>query len=155
MTEITLKVNGAERRVAPGLRTLLSVLRDDLGLTGTKRGCNQGVCGACTVLVDGVAQRGCLTVAANVAGAEITTIEGVAGNELSAVQKAMIEAGAVQCGFCTSGMILAAQDYLSRGGPADPEAVRKALSGNICRCSGYRKIIDAVVAAASRTEGAA
>jgi len=144
-----LKVNGIDRPVAPGLRTLLSVLRDDLGLTGTKRGCNQGVCGACTVLVDGVPQRGCLTLAANVEGCEITTVEGLApGGALAPIQRALIEAGAVQCGFCTSGMVLAAHDYLSRGGSPDPEAVREALSGNICRCSGYRKIVDAVVQAA-------
>jgi carbon-monoxide dehydrogenase small subunit len=89
-------------------------------------------------------------VAANVAGAEITTIEGLApAGTLTPVQRALIEAGAVQCGFCTSGMVLAAQDYLNRGGAPDPEAVRQALSGNICRCSGYRKIVDAVVAATS------
>lgn len=147
----TLKVNGLDRPVAPGLRTLLSVLRDDLGLTGTKRGCNQGVCGACTVLVDGEPRRGCLTLAADVADREITTIEGLApGGALSPVQRALIEAGAVQCGFCTSGMVLAAQDYLARGGAPDAEAVREALSGNICRCSGYRKIVDAVVAAAKK-----
>jgi carbon-monoxide dehydrogenase small subunit len=149
MTTTTLTVNGRPREVQAGHRTLLTVLRDDLGLTGTKRGCNQGVCGACTVLIDGVPQRGCLTVAANVAGAEITTIEGLSpAGTLSPIQRALIEAGAVQCGFCTSGMVLAAQDYLNRGGAPDAEAVREALSGNICRCSGYRKIVDAVVAAA-------
>ena len=151
MSTTTLNVNGRPREVAPGHRTLLTVLREDLRLTGSKRGCNQGVCGACTVLVDGVPQRGCLTVAANVAGAEITTIEGLAPDgELATVQRALIEAGAVQCGFCTSGMVLAAQDYLNRSGSPDPEAVREALSGNICRCSGYRKIVDAVVSVAAQ-----
>ena len=147
---IGLVVNGTEVSAGhdPG-RRLSQVLREDLGLTGTKRGCNQGVCGACTVLVDGVPQRGCLTVAANVEGAEITTIEGLApGGALTRAQAALVEGGAVQCGFCTSGMVLAAHHYLTNGGSPDPDAVREALSGNICRCSGYRKIVAAVAAAA-------
>lgn len=147
---ITLKINGAERTAAvrPG-DTLLTTLREDLNLQGSKRGCNQGVCGACTVLIDGRPHRSCLSLTANCIDAEITTIEGLAPDgRLSAIQKAFVETGAVQCGFCTSGMLLAAHVCLQANAKPTAEDVKRALSGNICRCSGYTKIVDAVLFAA-------
>ena len=153
MTEripITLEVNGTTRTIAalPG-DTLLTTLREDLGLTGAKRGCNQGVCGASTVLIDGRPMRSCLSLSANCTDASITTIEGLqAEGGLSPVQKAFAELGAVQCGFCTSGMVLAAHACLQSQAAPSADDVRMALAGNICRCSGYKKIIDAVLLAA-------
>jgi aerobic-type carbon monoxide dehydrogenase small subunit (CoxS/CutS family) len=149
MAAVTLNINGTERTVlADGRRTLLQVLREDLSMTGAKRGCNQGVCGACTVLIDGRPVRGCLTLAANCAGQEITTIEGIGdGRDLTPVQQALVEEGAVQCGFCTPGMVLTATALLSENSRPDVDQVRTALSGNMCRCSGYKKIVNAVVAA--------
>jgi carbon-monoxide dehydrogenase small subunit len=147
---MTLSINGREREVlAPALATLLTVLRDECGLTGAKRGCNQGVCGACTVLVDGEPVRACLSVAANCEGRDITTVEGLAvGGALAPVQQAMIDTGAVQCGFCTSGMVLTAHALLQSNAAPSADDVRTALSGNLCRCSGYRKLVDAVLRAA-------
>lgn len=149
MTTVALRINGVEHSVAAdGRRTLLEVLRDELGLTGAKRGCNQGVCGACTVLLDGRPVRACLSLAAACAGHEITTVEGLTeGNELTPVQQAFVEHGAVQCGFCTPGMVLTATALLKENPKPNVAEVRTALSGNLCRCSGYRKIVDAVVAA--------
>ena len=149
MTTVSLRINGVGHTVAAdGQRTLLEVLRDELGLTGAKRGCNQGVCGACTVLLDGRPVRACLSLAAACAGHEITTVEGLTeGNELTPVQQAFVEHGAVQCGFCTPGMVLTATALLKENPKPDVAEVRTALSGNLCRCSGYRKIVDAVVAA--------
>lgn len=146
---VALKVNGVERQVLAGAtQTLLEVLRDQLGLTGSKRGCNQGVCGACTVMVDGRPVRGCLSLAANCEGSEITTIEGLAKpDRLTPVQQALIDSGAVQCGFCTSGMVISAHWLLQRNEKPDRDEIRKTLSGNLCRCSGYRKIVDAVALA--------
>lgn len=142
--DLTLDVNGRARRVAavPDV-TLLTVLRDDLRLTGAKRGCNQGVCGACTVLIDGRAMRSCLTLAADAEGRAVTTVEGL-GDDLNPVQVALAELGAVQCGFCTPGVVVAATAFLRDNPRPDIEAVREGLSGNLCRCSGYRKIVDAV-----------
>ena len=149
---VTLTVNGKENEVSCGATTtLLTVLRDTLALTGSKRGCNQGVCGACTVLVDGAPVRACLTLAVNTEGQSITTIEGLPeGGELKPIQQAIIDSDAVQCGFCTSGMILTAHEFLQRNNNPSIDDIRTALSGNICRCSGYRKIVDAVALAASR-----
>ncbi|MAO93919.1 MAG: (2Fe-2S)-binding protein [Rhodospirillaceae bacterium] len=149
---VTLTVNGKENEVSCGATTtLLTVLRDTLALTGSKRGCNQGVCGACTVLVDGTPVRACLTLAVNTEGQSITTIEGLPeGGELKPIQQAIIDSDAVQCGFCTSGMILTAHEFLQRNNNPSIDDIRTALSGNICRCSGYRKIVDAVALAASR-----
>jgi aerobic-type carbon monoxide dehydrogenase small subunit (CoxS/CutS family) len=149
---VTLTVNGKENEVSCGATTtLLTVLRDTLALTGSKRGCNQGVCGACTVLVDGTPVRACLTLAANTEGQSITTIEGLPdGGDLKPIQQAIIDSDAVQCGFCTSGMILTAHEFLQRNNNPSIDDIRTALSGNICRCSGYRKIVDAVALAASR-----
>lgn len=127
--------------------TLLTVLRDGLQLTGAKRGCNQGVCGACTVLIDGRPMRACLSLAHNCVDQEITTIEG-AEAVTAKLQAAFAETGAVQCGFCTPGMMLAASALLRDNPRPTTEEIRAALSGNLCRCSGYRKIIDAVKRAA-------
>lgn len=132
---------------APAFHTLLEVLRDRLGLTGAKRGCNQGVCGACTVLSDGYPVRACLSLAIDCQGRSITTVEGLAsGRTLHRVQQAFIEVGAVQCGFCTSGMVLSAVALLDGNPHPTVDEIRAGLAGNLCRCSGYRKIIDAVLA---------
>ncbi|MEZ5667651.1 MAG: (2Fe-2S)-binding protein [Alphaproteobacteria bacterium] len=146
---VVLRVNGRTHAVAaPAPTTLLTVLRDDLGLTGAKRGCNQGVCGACTVLVDGDPVRACLSVAANCEGQDITTVEAVAAaGVLAPVQQALVDTGAVQCGFCTSGVIMTAYALLRDNRRPDVDTVRAALSGNLCRCSGYTKIVDAVLRA--------
>lgn len=144
---LKLHVNGEEFEVLAGTnRTLLEVLREDLGLTGTKRGCDLGACGACTVLIDGNPQLSCLTLAPTVQGKKITTIEGVAQEgELHPLQKSFVEKGAIQCGFCTPGMILTAKAFLD-GHPHPSEGeVKKAISGNLCRCTGYVKIVEAIV----------
>lgn len=146
--ELTLVVNGIPRRldVEPHA-TLLRVLRDRLGLTGTKEGCDEGECGACTVLVDGQAVDSCLMPALAVSGSEVTTVEGLAqGGRLSALQRAFIEAGGVQCGFCTPGFLMTLTAFL-RENPAPTEAeIREAVAGNICRCTGYSQIVEAVLA---------
>lgn len=129
--------------------TLLEVLKNKLGLTGAKHACDTGKCGACTVLIDGKPVRSCLTLAISVRDREITTIEGLAkGEELHPLQRAFIEHGAVQCGFCTPGMILFTKSFLEENPEPQEEEIRKALSGNICRCTGYVKIIEAIQAAA-------
>jgi aerobic-type carbon monoxide dehydrogenase small subunit (CoxS/CutS family) len=147
-----LRVNDQDHSVAldPD-RSLLYVLREELGLTGTKYGCGEGECGACKVLIDGVAVRSCVTPIGEVAGRSITTIEGLAkGDRLHPVQEAFLEAGAFQCGYCTPGMILAAVSLLSRTPhPTDPE-VRAGLDGNLCRCGGYLRILEAVRIASER-----
>lgn len=142
-----LSVNGAERGVAvDGTETLLTTLRERLALLGAKRGCDQGVCGACTVLMDGLPVRACLSLAANCEGSSLTTIEALSRDALGRdLQQAFIEIGAVQCGFCTSGMLLCAYALLRDNPAAGIEDVREGLSGNLCRCSGYRKIVDAVL----------
>jgi carbon-monoxide dehydrogenase small subunit len=143
---LSLSVNGqTQQAFVRANDTLLHVLRDEMQLTGTKRGCNQGVCGACTVMVDGKIVRGCLSLAANCADKEIKTIEGIESNEtLSPIQQAFLDAGAAQCGFCTPGMIMAATALASSNRKLSDEEIREGLSGNLCRCSGYVKIIDAV-----------
>ena len=145
-TPIALQVNGAVHRLfVQPWHTLLHVLRDEIGLTGAKRGCNQGVCGACSVLIDGEVVRGCLSLAVNCTERDITTIEGLApAGELSPVQQAFLDAGAVQCGFCMPGMIIASTALLQRNEALTDDDIRDGLSGNLCRCSGYVKVIEAV-----------
>jgi carbon-monoxide dehydrogenase small subunit len=145
-----LTVNGIEREVeSPPLTSLLSVLREELGITSPKAGCQQGGCGACTILVADEPRRSCLLPIAAVDGAQITTLEGLGAPEnLSPVQAAFHEHYAAQCGFCTSGMVLAAHAYLENGGGAELEQIGEALAGHVCRCTGYVKILEAVAAAA-------
>ncbi|MGA7273107.1 MAG: (2Fe-2S)-binding protein [Acidimicrobiia bacterium] len=144
---LDLTVNGREESVdaAPGA-TLLEVLRQDLGLTGTKEGCAEGECGACTVLVDGRPVDSCLFAAHAAWGRSVTTIEGIAqADTLSDLQKAMIKAGAVQCGFCTPGFVMTITALLTDNAHPTEDEVRTALAGNICRCTGYSQIVDAVL----------
>jgi carbon-monoxide dehydrogenase small subunit len=153
--EIELNVNGNTFTVSvPPQKTLLEVLREDLGLTGTKEGCSEGECGVCTVLLDGIPVRSCLLFAVDVRGRYVTTVEGLAqGEKLHPVQKAFIEQGAIQCGFCTPGMILSAKALLDHIHSPSEEEIRVAISGNLCRCTGYQKIIKAIEAA-SRVQDA-
>ena len=146
---LKLTVNGQPRRAyAPADALLIDVLRDRLGLTGAKYGCGMGECGACTVLLDGAAVYACLVLAVEAQDAEITTIEGLARNgTLDSVQEAFAAGGGVQCGFCTPGMILSARALLDANPHADEADIRRALSGNLCRCTGYDKIVKAVLAA--------
>lgn len=130
-------------------RRVVDLLREDIGLGGTKECCGSGECGACTILVDGESRLSCLMLAAQLSGRNVVTIEGVAQNgEMHVIQKAFVEYGAVQCGYCTPGMILASLDLLRRIPEPTREQVRHSLSGNLCRCTGYHKIVDAVMAAA-------
>ena len=147
--EIELNVNGKVYDVLIKNKwTLADVLRDELGLTGTKKGCDEGECGACTVLLDGKPVRSCLLLAVDVGGRKITTIEGIGSNgELDPVQEAFIEQGAIQCGFCTPGMILSAKALLDSVPHPDEDQVKTAINGNLCRCTGYVKIVKAVMAA--------
>jgi carbon-monoxide dehydrogenase small subunit len=149
---LTLRVNGEEHRLEVEPRRLLAdVLRDDLGLTGTHLGCEQGACGACTVLLDGEAVRSCLLFAVQAEGAEVTTVEALAHNgALHPLQQAFRDRHGLQCGFCTPGMLLAALDLLARNPEPTAAEVREELSGNICRCTGYGRIVDAVLDAAAR-----
>ena len=167
MTTYQLTVNGAPAEVdVPGMRRLLDVLREDLALTGTKEGCGEGECGACTVLVDGAPVDSCLVPVCQVAGADVRTVEGLAPPpsavatdlpgampaipvELDPLQSAFLQAGAAQCGICTPGMLMAARAYLDAGGGPDEDAIREAIAGNLCRCTGYTKIIDAIALAAA------
>lgn len=153
---IKLTVNGEERELTvPSNRTLLDALRDDLGYTDTKYGCGTGECGACTVLVDGVTSiNGCLTLAATMNGRSITTVAGLArdGN-LHPVQQAFIDHDAVQCGFCTPGMVLKTISLLADNPAPNESEIRHGLEGNICRCTGYSKIVEAVQDASDRMQG--
>ena len=152
---VDLTVNGERETLSvQSTETLLDALRLRLGLNGTKLGCNQGVCGSCTVLVDGKPGRACLMLAVACRGRELVTIEGVAANgKPSPVQQAFIETGAVQCGYCSPGMILTTEALLKRHKKPSIDAIREALSGNLCRCSGYAKIVDAVKLASERMPG--
>ncbi len=148
-SEVSFKVNGRQHRVEVfPMARLLDVLREQLQLTGTKEGCGEGECGACTVNIDGRIVNSCLVPVAQVDGSEITTIEGVAGEaELHVVQQAFIEHGGAQCGICTPGMVLAAVDLLERNPKPTEADIRTALAGNLCRCTGYMKIFESVVKA--------
>lgn len=150
MAEFTLKVNGAEHRVHAGSdESLLSVLRNRLLMTGTKYGCGEGQCGACTVLLDGQATHACLTMASAVAGQEITTIEGLERNgQVSPVQQAFLDEGAFQCAYCTSGMIMAAMGLLHAHPHPSDEQILDAMNGNVCRCGTYPRIVAAIHRAA-------
>ncbi len=155
--EIRLKVNGAEvaGTVEPR-RTLADFLRENLGLTGTHLGCEHGVCGACTVLIDGATARSCLTFAVQVDGCEVSTVEGLARDgEWHPLQQAFHENHALQCGFCTPGMLMTASELIERNPDPDESEVREALAGNLCMCTGYINIVRAVLAGARMTrEGA-
>jgi len=148
--QINLKVNGEYRKLLlEPQTTLLEVLRDYLGLTGTKKGCNEGDCGACTVLIDGYPVNSCMVLAVEVGNVEIFTIEGLSQTgEIHPIQKAFVEYGAIQCGYCTPGMVLTAKAFLDENKEPTEEEIRKAISGNLCRCTGYAKIIAAIMAAA-------
>ena len=151
--KIVLEVNGATRAVsAPAHRSLLDVLREELGLTGTKKGCNAGDCGVCTVLLDGLPVNGCLVLAVQAEGKRVTTIEGAAaGGRLHRVQQAFVEHGAAQCGFCTPGMVLSAIALLDENPKPTRAEIQEAISGNLCRCTGYVQIVEAIQAAAAGT----
>lgn len=154
--EVTLTVNGsAATRAVEVRRTLADVIRDDLGLTGTHLGCEHGVCGACTVLVDGAPARSCLVLAVQADGAQITTIEGLAGPEgLHPVQEAMMAAHGFQCAFCAPGFLLSAVALLDECAAPTTERIREELSGNLCRCTGYQSIVAGVEAAVKATTSA-
>ncbi len=157
MSAYRFTINGAPAETdAPGMRRLLDVLREDLGLTGTKEGCGEGECGACTVLVDGLVVDSCLVAICQVDGHDVRTVEGLAatspeGPALDAIQEAFLETGGAQCGICTPGMLMAARAYIDAGGGPDEDAIREAIAGNLCRCTGYTKIIDAIAIAAGGT----
>jgi len=148
--QIILTVNGSKEQVdVPGNMTLLQMLREKLALTGTKNGCSAGECGACTVFMNGEPVNSCMVLAAECNGAEIITIEGLAGDrQLDIVQQTIIEHGGVQCGFCTPGMLISARALLNRNPHPEDEEIREALVGNLCRCTGYNRIISAVRSAA-------
>ncbi len=150
---VTVTINGEQQQaddVWEG-ESLLYVLRERLGLPGAKNACEQGECGSCTVYLDGLPVCACLVAAGQVEGREIVTVEGLAGHdELDPVQEAFVEAGAVQCGFCTPGLVVTVHDLLARTAQPSDAEIREALAGNLCRCTGYEKILDAVHLAASR-----
>jgi aerobic-type carbon monoxide dehydrogenase small subunit (CoxS/CutS family) len=135
----------------PGMRRLLDVLREDLAMTGTKEGCGEGECGACTVLLDGMPVDSCLVPVCQVDGSSVATVEGLASGPgiLDPLQTAFLERGGAQCGICTPGMLMAARAYLDAGGGPDEDGIRDAIAGNLCRCTGYTKIVDAISAVAS------
>ncbi len=162
MTTYGFTVNGTPTEVdVPGMRRLLDVLREELALTGTKEGCGEGECGACTVLVDGAPVDSCLVPVCQMAGADIRTVEGLAPRgapaapgeaiPLDPLQAAFLQTGGAQCGICTPGMLMAARAYIDAGGGPDEDAIREAIAGNLCRCTGYTKIIDAIALAARGT----
>jgi aerobic carbon-monoxide dehydrogenase small subunit len=157
LVDVTLDVNGErhELSVEPR-RLLLDLLRDDLGLTGAKRGCEEGVCGGCTVLLDGRNVKSCLLLAAQVSGKSVTTVEGLADADgtLHTVQEAFIRHGALQCGYCTPGFLMSTMALVATGQPMNEAQVREALDGNICRCTGYVHIVEAVLDLVNRKSGA-
>ncbi len=144
--DVSIRVNGEDvRERVEARKTLVDFLREDLGLTGSHIGCEQGVCGACTVLVDGEVARGCLVLAVQCDGAEVETIEGISDSgRIADLQEAFQRRNALQCGFCTPGMLIGAQELLLRGGAPSRDIIREHLSGNYCRCTGYQAIVDAI-----------
>ncbi|HEX7195786.1 MAG TPA: (2Fe-2S)-binding protein [Candidatus Limnocylindria bacterium] len=148
----TFTVNGAPVEVeATGTRRLLDVLREDLALTGTKEGCGEGECGACSVLVDEMVVDACLVPVSQAQGTSVRTVEGLAdGGRLDTLQQAFLETGGAQCGICTPGMLMAGVAFLASGTPPTEDNIREAIAGNLCRCTGYTKIIDAIALAAER-----
>jgi len=159
VTAYRLHVNGTPAELdVPGMRRLLDVLREDLGLTGTKEGCGEGECGACSVILDGQVVDACLVPICQVDGSLVRTVEGLAPHrsggetaqvsDLDDLQRAFLETGGAQCGICTPGMLMAARAYLDAGGGPDEDAIREAIAGNLCRCTGYTKIIEAIALAA-------
>ncbi len=156
IVSLTLHVNGEDHAVAfPVHHTLLEVLREECGLTGTKHGCELGECGTCAVLVDGRPVLSCLVLAAELEGRRIETVEGLQrGNRLHPLQAALADLGAAQCGYCTPGILMAAKALLAEHPDPSPAAIRRALAGNLCRCTGYHKIVEAVVLAAAAERGA-
>ncbi len=152
MTAFRFTVNAQPVEVdVPGMRRLLDVLREELAMTGTKEGCGEGECGACTVLLDGAPVDSCLVPICQIDGAAISTVEGLAPSldRLDALQTAFLETGGAQCGICTPGMLMAGRAYLDDGGGPDEDAIREAIAGNLCRCTGYTKIIEAIARAAA------
>jgi carbon-monoxide dehydrogenase small subunit len=146
----TVNGNPVEADV-PGMRRLLDTLREDIGLTGTKEGCGEGECGACSVLVDGALVDACLVPTCQVEGASVQTVEGLAvDGRLNPLQAAFLETGGAQCGICTPGMLMAGEAFLAAGGPVGEDEIREAIAGNLCRCTGYTKIVDAIALAAER-----
>ena len=166
MTSISFVVNGAPTEVdVPGMRRLLDVLREDIGLTGTKEGCGEGECGACSVLLDGAVVDACLVPICQVEGSDVRTVEGLgrkqkageaaaadastAVDDLDSLQAAFLQTGGAQCGICTPGMLMAGHAFLASGTAPSEEAIREAIAGNLCRCTGYTKIVEAIALAAS------
>jgi aerobic carbon-monoxide dehydrogenase small subunit len=160
---VRLLVNGAPIELdVPGMRRLLDTLREDLGLTGTKEGCGEGECGACSVILDGQVVDSCLVPMSQVDGSVVRTVEGLAPAsrragamataeaDLDELQAAFLETGGAQCGICTPGMLMAARAYIDAGGGPDEDAIREAIAGNLCRCTGYTKIVEAIALAARR-----
>ncbi len=154
--EITFTLNGRPRTTTvPARMSTLTMLREVEGLTGTKVGCNEGECGACTILVDGKSLNACLMFAVDCDDRDIYTIEGLgAGNDLDRLQKAFIEQGAVQCGFCIPGMVMQAHYLVKHQPDADREAIKRGIEGNLCRCTGYKKVVDAIASVVASTEEA-
>jgi aerobic carbon-monoxide dehydrogenase small subunit len=146
------RVNGEEVVLdVPGMRRLLDALREDMGLTGTKEGCGEGECGACSVLLDGELVDACLVPVSQASGTTVRTVEGLAtGDRLSALQEAFLETGGAQCGICTPGMLMAGEAFLASGAEPTEDNIRAAIAGNLCRCTGYTKIIEAIALAAER-----
>jgi aerobic carbon-monoxide dehydrogenase small subunit len=157
---VRLLVNGSPVELdVPGMRRLLDVLREDLGLTGTKEGCGEGECGACSVILDGQVVDACLVPISQVDGSTVRTVEGLArqpadstDRQLDELQAAFLETGGAQCGICTPGMLMAARAYVDAGGSPDDGAIREAIAGNLCRCTGYTKIVEAIAMAARRDQ---
>ncbi len=155
MKQIRLVVNGKSYKISiPPWRTLLEVIREDLKLTGTKEGCGLGECGACTVIMDGRTVNSCLVLAAEADGKQITTIEGLAdGDKLHPIQQAFVDHGGLQCGFCTPGMIMSAKALLDEKPTPTEDEIKRGIAGNLCRCTGYTKIIESIKAVAEDIEG--